>query len=69
MVRGRHVYSSCIIHERKEVGKRGLKMTLVVGRGLLAPPPLFRPTQCAHYMQRIQCYRRHLQGVQDAAVK
>lgn len=34
MVRGRHVYGSCIIHECKEVGKRGLKMTLVVGRGL-----------------------------------
>lgn len=37
MVRGRRVYSSCIIHEREEVCKRGLKMTLVVGRGLSAP--------------------------------
>lgn len=37
MVRGCHVYGSCIIHELKEVGKRGLKMILVVGKGLSAP--------------------------------
>lgn len=37
MVRGRRMCSSCIIHERKEVGKGGLKMTLVDGSGPSAP--------------------------------
>lgn len=37
VVRGRRVFGSCIIHEPKEVGKRGLKMTLVFRRGLSAP--------------------------------
>lgn len=37
VVRGRRVFGSCIIHEPKEVGKRGLKMTLVFRRGLWAP--------------------------------
>lgn len=37
VVRGRHVFGSCIIHEPKEVGKRGLKMTLGFRRGLSAP--------------------------------
>lgn len=64
VVRGLHVLGSCIIHGPKEVGKRGLKMTLVFRRGLSAPPPPFGPTQCAHSIQRIQCYRHHLQGVQ-----
>lgn len=39
VVRGLHVLGSCIIHGPKEVGKRGLKMTLVFRRGL-SPPPL-----------------------------
>lgn len=68
MVRGRHVYSSCIIHEfMKKKSKGGLKMTRVVRRGILKKTSIIspRPTQ---YIQRVQCYHHHLQGVQDAAV-
>lgn len=71
MVRGRHVYGSCIIHElMKKKAKGGLEMTLVVRRGISKNlyyfPPC--PAQYTQYTQRGQCYQHHLQGVQDAAV-
>ena len=69
MVRGRHVYSSCIIHEFMKAKQRGSENDSCSQeryfKTSIIPP---HPTQYTRYIQRVQCYHHHLQSIQDAAV-
>lgn len=69
MVRGRHVYGSCIIHEFMKKQQRGSENDSCSQEEYFKTSIISaRPTQYTHYIQRVQCYHHHLQGIQDAAM-